>query len=52
MKYRIPIVTVVSTLIFSALDMSGAEKVDTTRVLNEVVVTGTPEIAAIYSFSC
>ena len=41
MKYRIPIVTVVSTLIFSALDMSGAEKVDTTRVLNEVVVTGT-----------
>lgn len=41
MKYRIPIVTVVFTLIFSALDMSGAEKVDTTRVLNEVVVTGT-----------
>lgn len=26
---------------FSALDMSGAEKADTTRVLNEVVVTGT-----------
>ena len=41
MKYRIPTVAVVFTIIFSALDMSGAEKVDTARVLNEVVVTGT-----------
>lgn len=41
MKCRIPTITIVFTIIFSALDISGAEKVDTTRVLNEVVVTGT-----------
>lgn len=41
MKYRIPTVAVVFTIIFSALDMLGAEKIDTTKVLSEVVVTGT-----------
>ena len=40
MRIRIPI-TVVFTVIFSVLAMSGAENADTTRVLNEVVVTGT-----------
>ncbi len=41
MKYRYATIAVVSTLLFSALDLSGAENVDTTKVLNEVVVTGT-----------
>ncbi len=38
MKHSIVIVLI---CLFSALDLSGAENVDTTNVLNEVVVTGT-----------
>lgn len=41
MRYRPTTIAVVSTILFSALDLSGAENVDTTKVLNEVVVTGT-----------
>lgn len=41
MRYRPTTIAVVSTIFFSALDLSGAENVDTTKVLNEVVVTGT-----------
>lgn len=41
MRYRSTTIAVVSTILFSALDLSGAENVDTTKVLNEVVVTGT-----------
>lgn len=41
MKYRLLNIALILSYIFSALDMSGAENVDTTRVLNEVVVTGT-----------
>lgn len=41
MIYRQTTIAVVLTLLISALDLSGAESVDTTKVLNEVVVTGT-----------
>lgn len=41
MIYRQTTIAVVLTLLISALDLSGAERVDTTKVLNEVVVTGT-----------
>lgn len=41
MRYRPTTIAVVSTILFSAIDLSGAENVDTTKVLNEVVVTGT-----------
>lgn len=41
MIYRQTTIAVVLTLLISALDLSGAENVDTTKVLNEVVVTGT-----------
>ena len=41
MKYKISTSAVVLSIFFSALDLSGAENVDTAKVLNEVVVTGT-----------
>lgn len=41
MKYSILFQIVIFLFVFSALDMSGAENVDTTKVLEEVVVTGT-----------
>lgn len=44
MKYRLPTLAVLSTIIVSALDVSGAENVDTARVLDEVVVTGTNNV--------
>lgn len=41
MRYRPTTIAVVLIFLFSALDLLGAENVDTTRILNEVVVTGT-----------
>lgn len=41
MRYIAIITAIASVLSVSALDLSGAEIVDTTKVLNEVVVTGT-----------
>ncbi len=43
MKY---LIATILTCSFSALDLSGAENVDTTNVLNEVVVTGTNKIVS------
>lgn len=41
MRHIAIITAIASVLSVSALDLSGAETVDTTKVLNEVVVTGT-----------
>lgn len=41
MKHAAVITWILSSSIFSALDLSGAENVDTLHTLGEVVVTGT-----------